>query len=608
MSMLSLERRLCRNFGKQVMTVSTLAQLTKSQSFTEKLDLDPVIPSRDEAFNIDESLSEQTLNFTRKRTLLSGAFAFTRPQERKEYKFMLASDAALAELGLDRSELSNPEFQRVVSGQDYKSSGFFPYSQAYAGWQFGDFAGQLGDGRVVNLFEVTNDQGKRYELQLKGAGLTPFSRFADGKAVLRSSIREFIISESLHLVGIPSTRALAITLLPQTRAMRSGMEQCAVVCRMAESWVRIGTFDLYRLRNDRSGIRKLADYCISEVFHNELSEVPDFPEKLGVMTRYDQLYLEIVKRNALTVAKWQAYGFLNGVLNTDNTSILGLSIDFGPFAYMDRFDPDYTSNHDDHHRRYSFRETPNSIFWNLARLGEDMVELIGSGSELIDDPKFISNGVPLDKQEFVLNRCTEVVTYAHDLYQETFLENYYKLLSQRLGLTEHLKEDIDKVHASLLTTLRILKLDYNNFYAILQSLELHLDSDFESLAKKFIPENFKEGGLNTITKDEIVEELSPWLQKFLERLESANISNEQRYEIASQVNPRFLPRNWILQEVIDYTEDNDGDVKYLNKLLKMSINPYGPLKWGDEEKELEAHWMGGSNDEKLLMSKCSCSS
>lgn len=259
-------------------------------------------------------------------------YTFVRPSVTEPNPELLAtSPAAFRTLGLARSEAETPEFVRLVSGNGGFEDEVYPWAQCYGGWQFGQWAGQLGDGRAISLFETTNPHThERYEIQLKGAGTTPYSRFADGRAVLRSSIREFVVSEYLHSIGIPSTRALSLTLLPGEFAERERLEPCAVVCRFAQSWVRIGTFDLLRNRGDRVTLRKLADYVRDEVL-----QLPPYTAEEGKGNRYEEMYREIVRRNAQTVAKWQAYAFMNGVLNTDNTSVLGLSLDFGPFAFMD---------------------------------------------------------------------------------------------------------------------------------------------------------------------------------------------------------------------------------------------------------------------------------
>lgn len=269
--------------------MSTFARLPKRSSLPKALDPDNAIKTEDTAAENEKNVIRQP------RILHEGAFSWSIPEERKEYKFITASKPALHDLGLPDNEEQDPEFRKIVSGEFYHDLSFrktdfpFPYAQAYAGWQFGQFAGQLGDGRVHNLFEIpkpkdnklpsTKFNRKEYEVQLKGSGKTPYSRFADGKAVIRSSIREYIISEHLNQIGIPTTRALSLTYLPQTLAQRYAAERCAIVSRFAESWIRLGTFDLYRWRFDMFGLRKLADYVIEELFTRggrENGRVPGF--------------------------------------------------------------------------------------------------------------------------------------------------------------------------------------------------------------------------------------------------------------------------------------------------------------------------------------------
>lgn len=270
---------------------------------------------------------------------------------------MATSNAAFETLNIQKGDEKSKEFQETVVGNlDYsylETTGntseetrtyAYPWAQRYGGWQFGQWAGQLGDGRAISLFEILNQNNQSYELQLKGAGTTPYSRFGDGKAVLRSSIREFIVSEALHALRIPTTRALAISLIKNSPVQREVVEPRAIVARFAQSWVRIGNFDILRATGERDNIRKLCTYLGEKVFGGWDKLVSDDPDR-SKNNRFVDLYREIVRRNAVCVAHWQAYGFMNGVLNTDNTSVFGLSLDFGPFAFMDDFDPDHTPNH-----------------------------------------------------------------------------------------------------------------------------------------------------------------------------------------------------------------------------------------------------------------------
>lgn len=570
------------------------------------------------------------------RILKLGSYSWTLPEERPEYKFLVSSERALDDLGLDKNEPKSELFQKIVSGQFYleqenkekleKGEIPFPYAQAYAGWQFGQFAGQLGDGRVTNLFEITpalsesssnRDRGT-FELQLKGSGKTPYSRFADGKAVIRSSIREYLISEHLHAIGIPSTRALALTFLPKTYAQRHRAEKCAIVARFAELWIRLGTFDLYRWRGDRVGIRQLSDYIIKDLFTIQGEKFSHFQQLVSIkgdffenskvtigenLTEYDKMYYEIIIRNAATTAMWQCYGFLNGVLNTDNTSVLGLSMDFGPFSIMDKFDPNYTPNSEDHENRYGYKNTPTAIWWNLTRLGENLAELIGAGPELINEPKFKNEGIlKKDWEEKIITRATKVIEIGGEIYKYTFTKNYVETMFNRLGLSHssidysNLDKHNSDLIAPLLDILKKVQCDYNKFFLILQKAEIDELDGTTLLSSLLLPEEKSTSLLPT-------HEVDSWLAIYKKYLGKGKVSS-------AEYNPLFLPRNWILDQVIEKIEDLNGeDLQYLEKLQKMCLYPYNREKWGPELKEFEDKWLlQGDIGEEYSMLQCSCSS
>ncbi|ONH67745.1 hypothetical protein BON22_2277 [Cyberlindnera fabianii] len=598
---------------------------------------EPLVPSISEAIKLieGENETEKEAKFNYPRILESGAYQFTRPTKRNKYIYLMSSPRALEELGIKEDE----EYKRLVTGEDVyynEEKGVFPYAQAYAGFQFGHFAGQLGDGRVVNLFDIETPDGGRSEIQLKGAGKTAFSRFADGKAVIRSSIREFVICEALNGVGIPSSRALSISVLPGTLAQRAYAEKCAVISRFSPSWFRLGTFDLYRARKDRQGLRDLCDYLINGKIVGELPEFvagkykpdryahitdrddPDeihhedpVPEdklvEITDSTRYEQLYRAIVRLNARTVAYWQVYGFCNGVLNTDNTSVIGLSIDFGPFSFMDKFDPQYTPNDEDHENRYSYENQPSVVWWNLTRLAEAMVELLGAGPELIDDQFFLEKGVKDDQGDRVLGRAESIIKLASHEYKEVFMDNYNALMGQRLGLKTVLEGDND-LYAGLLDVLIRSKVDYNQFFVKLQESDLEDHTIFMSkeVAETYLNPADK---IDREVNDELRERIEKWIKLYKERLAKESITPEERKEIASKVNPQFIPRNWMLDEVIREVEDSRGEeFDTLMKITKMSSYPYDPSKWGDDLKELEEKWLANEVSEEKFMTQCSCSS
>lgn len=636
MQKIGKERVLNKVKGVTVRTMKhkSFLEIPKSSTFTDSMVPDGTISSHEKALANEDNIIRTP------RILKEGSFSWTLPEPRKEYRYLTSSQAALRDLGLLEQAPDTQEYRDIVSGAYYtgndkfKQQGLpFPYAQAYAGWQFGVFAGQLGDGRVINLFEVPKnleDRANRdkYEFQLKGAGKTPYSRFADGKAVLRSSIREYIISEHLNAIGIPTTRALSLTYLPKTYAQRHKAEKCAIVSRFAELWVRLGSFDLHRWRSDRDEIRRLADYVIKELFTIQgekfasLSSIlsakaellSPFAQDIGELTDYDKMYYETIIRNARGTAKWQAYGFLNGVLNTDNTSILGFAIDFGPFSIMDRFDPNYTPNSEDHESRYGFRNTPTAIWWNLTRLGENLAELIGAGPELISDTFFKEKGIKKEWEDRIIKRATKVIEAGGEIYQYAYVKEYTETLFKRLGLSTKLIDLKDpealyrEVIDPLLDILGKIECDYNKFFLGLQNLS-YTDSDFLSkLTQLLIPNEQDFYDKSKYAKDEIDSEIKNWVEKYKDYAAKSNDLGSQNE--SAKYNPLFLPRNWILDEVIEFTEDSNAeDLSYLKKLERMSFYPFESDKWGDDLKHLEEKWLvQGDVGESRSMLQCSCSS
>ncbi|KAG6083395.1 hypothetical protein E4U15_002002 [Claviceps sp. LM218 group G6] len=620
---------------------ATLQDIPKSWHFTDSLPADAEYPT--------PAASHRTpRDQIRPRQVRNAAFTWVRPEEQKDPELLAVSPAALRDLGIQAGQEKTEEFRQLVAGNklygwdEEKLEGGYPWAQCYGGFQFGQWAGQLGDGRAISLFETKNPAtGKQYELQLKGAGMTPYSRFADGKAVLRSSIREFVVSEALNALGIPTTRALSLTLLPHSKVMRETMEPGAIVLRFAESWIRLGNFDILRARQDRGLIRKLATYIAEDVFggwetlparlqESEKSDEPT-PVVQGVgelevqgpsetaENRFTRLYREVVRRNARCVAAWQAYGFMNGVLNTDNTSVYGLSIDFGPFAFMDNFDPSYTPNHDDHALRYSYRSQPSIIWWNLVRFGEALGELMGAGG-LVDDATFISEGVKEEQQQEVVSRAEKLITQAGDEFKETFLDEYKRLMTARLGLRQMKKSDFDDLFSSALDTLETYELDFNHFFRRLSHIQL---SDLASHAdcKEKAPVFFHKEGVHR--EDEAKEWLATWLGKWRARViedwkddgeDVSHARDQERQQAMKRVNPNFVPRGWILDEVIRRVE-KEGERDVLNRVMHMALNPFeeawdgkafnGEVYKGDADEE--QRWVGDVPRQGRAM-QCSCSS
>ena len=273
------------------------------------------------------------------------------------------SPEALRLLDLDSSEALRPEFLQAFGGAR-PLPGMQPFAMVYAGHQFGVYVPRLGDGRALLLGEVLNAAGERWDVQLKGSGPTPYSRQGDGRAVLRSCIREYLCSEALHGLGIPTTRALCV-LGSQEPVYREEVEKGAMLVRLSPSHVRFGTFEYFHHTGQHAHVKALADHVLARHFPH-LQGVPDAPVRF---------FTEVVERTAHLIARWQAVGFAHGVMNTDNLSILGLTLDYGPFGFLDDFEPGFICNHSDEGGRYAFDQQPRTALWNLACLGEALLTL-----------------------------------------------------------------------------------------------------------------------------------------------------------------------------------------------------------------------------------------
>ncbi|EAW07973.1 YdiU domain protein [Aspergillus clavatus NRRL 1] len=609
---------------------ASIMEIPKSNMFTTKLPPDP-------AFETPESSHRAPREALGPRLVKGAMYTFVRPEPSEETELLGVSQKAMRDLGLKDGEELTPQFQALVSGNkicwNEREGGVYPWAQCYGALTrySGSWAGQLGDGRAISLFECTNPEtNRRFELQLKGAGKTPYSRFADGKAVLRSSIREFIVSEALSALGVPTTRALSITLLPKSKVLRERIEPGAIVARFAESWLRIGSFDLPHARGDRDLIRKLATYIAEDVFggwdslpaavslgQGHPSDAADNPgrgiprdrvqEHQGVAeNRFARTYREIVRRNAKTVAVWQAYGFMNGVLNTDNTSIYGLSLDFGPFAFMDNFDPHYTPNHDDHLLRYSYKNQPTIIWWNLVRLGEALGELMGAGDK-VDEEWFLKDRLTEETTPPVVKLAETIIERAGDEYKTVFLNEYKRLMSRRLGLRTQKESDFQELFSEMLDTLEALELDFNHFFRRLSNIPL---SDIESKEQRrdiahvfFHREGF--GGVGD-TEDSARERISKWLASWRIRiLEDWGMEHDtERQKAMRDANPKFLPRGWILDEVIERVE-RKGDREILGFVMQMALDPFKE-DWGLDKDEEERLCGDVPRFKRAMM--CSCSS
>ncbi|XP_046964205.1 protein adenylyltransferase SelO-like [Vanessa cardui] len=444
-----------------------------------------------------------------------------------------ASDEALSDIfDLDPKVSESEEFINFVAGI-YAPEGTLSVSHRYGGYQFGFWADQLGDGRAHILGEYVNSKGESWQPQLKGSGETPYSRFGDGRAVLRSSIREMVASEACYYLGIPTTRAGALVVSDDHKVWRdktySGMsrqERAAVVLRVAPAWYRIGSFEILQKRNEPELAKTLADFIIKHHF-------PSID--LNNEDRYVELYSEVAHRNLDMVATWQGLGFVHGVLNTDNISLLGLTIDYGPYGFIDHYYEHYVPNTSDDMGRYAFNRQPEIILWNLEKLAVALEPILtDSDKEKIKDVFKTLDG-------YVKDRILK--TYLAKLGLETVEDGDVTLVKEFLQLMQDTSADFTCTFRQL---------------AEIDKEEL-LDKDV--LDKKWsLAKISKAGGWQK------------WVDTYTARLLKENVSNEDRRTRMMKVNPVYVPRNWILQEAIADAEKND--FYKVRLLLKIFKNPY----------------------------------
>ncbi|MCC8361843.1 YdiU family protein [Lysobacter sp. A6] len=438
-------------------------------------------------------------------------------------------------LGFSEADVRSPAFAQVFGGNALLP-GMDPFAANYGGHQFGHWAGQLGDGRAITLGETLDAQGQRWELQLKGAGPTPYSRSADGRAVMRSSIREFLCSEAMHHLGVPTTRALSLVATgePVVRDMfydgHPKEEPGAIVCRVSPSFIRFGNFELPYSRNDADGLRKLADFCIAR----------DFPELQGEgESLYGDWFATIAERTAVLMAHWMRVGFVHGVMNTDNLSILGLTIDYGPYGWIDAFDPDWTPNTTDAGgRRYRFGWQPKIAYWNLTRLAHAL-------SLLFNDVLPLEEGL--------------------QRYMDRFVEADRDNVAAKLGLLEARDADVEAMQ-TLNALLQIGEVDMTLFFRALSKF------DAQAPVVAQIDVLFGHAFYDEEKRAQTLPGFADWLQWYSERLREDARPAEERRARMDAANPKYVLRNYLAQEAIDLAEQ--GDESRVIELLDVMRRPY----------------------------------
>jgi uncharacterized protein YdiU (UPF0061 family) len=509
-------------------------------------------------FFTDQLPADPNLENTR-REVLEAVYSFVRPIKTSNPTLLHVSDEIQQILGFSNEDIQSKEFLEFVTGNSVLKNSK-PFAMCYAGHQFGNWAGQLGDGRAINLGEI-----KDWAVQLKGSGPTPYSRTADGLAVLRSSVREYLCSEAMHHLGVPSTRALSLSLTGD-QVLRDVMyngnpahEKGAIVSRVAKSFLRFGNFEIFSSRNDIKNLKILTDYTIKSHFSH-----------LGKPSKevYLQFFQEITNKTLEMIIHWQRVGFVHGVMNTDNMSILGLTIDYGPYGWLEGFDFGWTPNTTDkQHKRYRYGNQPTIGLWNLYQLANALYPLI-------------EEAAPLEK---ILEG-----------YKSNFEKKSQDMMRAKLGLTSAKQTDINIIQ-SLENNLQATETDMTIFFRTLSSFKKEQPEKGVELIQDafYTPDTIKGNILNNWKQ---------WFADYAKRLEDETTSADERQKQMNKINPKYVLRNYMAQLAIDKADK--GDVSLLEELYLMLKEPYL------EQPKFE-HWFAKRPEwarHKVGCSMLSCSS
>ena len=509
-------------------------------------------------FFTDQLPADPNLENTR-REVLEAVYSFVRPIKTSNPTLLHVSDEIQQILGFSNEDIQSKEFLEFVTGNSVLKNSK-PFAMCYAGHQFGNWAGQLGDGRAINLGEI-----KDWAVQLKGSGPTPYSRTADGLAVLRSSVREYLCSEAMHHLGVPSTRALSLSLTGD-KVLRDVMyngnpahEKGAIVSRVAKSFLRFGNFEIFSSRNDIKNLKILTDYTIKSHFSH-----------LGKPSKevYLQFFQEVTNKTLEMIIHWQRVGFVHGVMNTDNMSILGLTIDYGPYGWLEGFDFGWTPNTTDkQHKRYRYGNQPTIGLWNLYQLANALYPLI-------------EEAAPLEK---ILEG-----------YKSNFEKKSQDMMRAKLGLTSAKQTDINIIQ-SLENNLQATETDMTIFFRTLSSFKKEQPEKGVELIQDafYTPDTIKGNVLNNWKQ---------WFANYAKRLEDETTSADERQKQMNKINPKYVLRNYMAQLAIDKADK--GDVSLLEELYLMLKEPYL------EQPKFE-HWFAKRPEwarHKVGCSMLSCSS
>ncbi|RWR03508.1 hypothetical protein ED28_00545 [[Pantoea] beijingensis] len=446
---------------------------------------------------------------------LEGFYTALSPTPLKNPRLLYHSTALAQELGLDERWFSHQQVA-LWSGAELLP-GMQPLAQVYSGHQFGVWAGQLGDGRGIMLGEQRLPDGRKFDWHLKGAGLTPYSRMGDGRAVLRSTLREFLASEAMHSLGIPTSRALTVVTSDEP-VYRETTEQGAMLLRVAESHVRFGHFEHFFYNGQPDKLQQLADYVIRH----------HWPHLIDATDRYALWFIDVVKRTARLIAHWQSVGFAHGVMNTDNMSILGITLDYGPFGFLDDYQPGYICNHSDYQGRYAFDNQPVVGLWNLNRLAHALSGLMS----------------------------TEQLKAALSHYEPELMRAWGEHMRAKLGLMTQEKGDND-ILTELLALMAQEGSDYTRTFRLLSHSEQHQ--------------------LRSPVRDEFIDRTAfdRWYESWRQRLLRDEKSDVERQQHMLSANPAIVLRNYLAQEAIERAEKDD--ISVLARLHQALSRPFEAL-------------------------------
>jgi len=435
-------------------------------------------------------------------------------------------------LDLDPDEQHSEEFIQIISGNKNLPNAA-NIAMRYAGHQFGYYVPQLGDGRAIMLGETTNANDEKWEIQLKGSGLTPFSRTADGRAVLRSTIREYLCSEAMHGLGIPTTRALCLSRSDDP-VYRERVEPSAVLARLAPSHVRFGSFEYFYYRRKYSQVQQLFDYVIEH----------HYPELKEAANPYLALLEQVITRTAKLIAQWQSVGFCHGVMNTDNMSILGLTIDYGPFGFLDAYNPHHICNHSDHEGRYAYDQQPEIGLWNLACLAQTMGKLVEE----------------------------EQLKAALANYWPQFRQFDRQLMAAKLGF-EQTSAKTQTLIKTLMPQMQQSNTDFTRFFRELGNVQRDSDQPHPALRDMFIQR----------------ETFDQWLNDYRAALKSEANEDNVRREQMNRTNPKYILRNYMAQIAIALAENNK-DYSEIDRLMQVLQDPFAEQPEFERYAALPPDW------------------